>query len=324
MDRTIDPLDARLLDIIQADFPLVPRPFDEIGRTLGIAPNDVLARLTRLKSEGIIRQISAIFDSAALGYRSTLVAFRVEPRSLDAVAESVAAHKGVSHCYSRDADYNLWFTLTLGPDADLQSEVERLAGRPGVKSYMLLPALRVFKIGVFLRMTEDHEAPTARSGSTGAPADLTDDDRAAVRALQQDIPLVNEPFVPLAAEAGMTQDELLRRAWVYKERGIMRRFAAVLRHRRAGYSANAMVCWLVEPGRIEDVGTKLAVEPSVSHCYERPTSSDWPYALYTMVHCRTEAELDQTMERLRRIASGAPHLALRTVREYKKSRVSYF
>jgi len=317
----MDSIDARLLDLLQQGLPLIARPFADLAGRLG---SDVISRIERLKSDGIIRQIGAIFDSAALGYKSALVAFRVDGPVVDAVADIVSAHPGVSHCYSREADYNVWFTITGAPGGDPGTEVQALAASAGAGDYLVLPALKVFKIGVFLPMSDwsrpsEHQPAPSRP----EPAELSERDRAAIRALQSDLPLVDRPFVELASRAGMTESELLDLARGYLERGLMRRFAAVLRHHRAGYAANAMVCWRVEPGRVDEVGRALASDCSVSHCYERPASAKWPYPLYTMVHARSAEELDASIARLAAIAASE-HIVLRTVKEYKKSRVPYF
>lgn len=323
--KIVDDMDARLLDAIQREFPLCAAPFEELGRRLGIGTSEVLGRIERLKREAIIRQISAIFDSAGLGYRSSLVAFRVEERLLDLVAEAIAAHRGVSHCYSRDADFNLWFTITVPTERDIEPEVSGLARLDGVAAHLVLPALRVFKIGVFLAMSDDAPEATSASRHRVRPAaPLTEPERAAVRALQKDLPLVERPFGILATEEGLSEDLLLDFARRFIERGVMRRFAAVLRHTRAGYRVNAMVCWRVPIERVSEIGEALAAHPSVSHCYERPVSPDWPYPLYTMVHCRTEEELERAIGDLSAAAQSSDHIVLRSVKEYKKSRVSYF
>ncbi|MEN6357899.1 MAG: Lrp/AsnC family transcriptional regulator [Armatimonadota bacterium] len=347
MKAQIDDIDARILDLIQSEFPLDPMPFDVIGRRLSIDSDDVLARIARLKSDGIIRQISAIFDSASLGYHSALVAFRVLSELLDRVASEVSEHDGVSHCYSRDADYNLWFTLTLAPEYNLQSEVARLAVIDGVLSHMLLPTVRVFKIGVFLKIsgegrveggeqTMDAEKLTAARqvtpspggegrGEGALPLNIENAEvKAAVRALQADLPLVARPFSDLANEYGLSEDKLLNMALVFLQNGVMRRYSAVLRHGRAGYTFNAMICWRVSTDMISEVGEKISQHSSVSHCYQRPTYPDWPYSLYTMVHARSQEELDEIISDLMLNSLNFEHLVLKTLTEYKKQRILYF
>lgn len=321
--------DARLLELLQREFPLVARPFEEIGIRLGISESEVIERVSKLKSDSVIRQISAIFDSAALGYSSELVAFKVEPTALEAVAAVVSVHKGVSHCYSRDADYNLWFTITIGPEMDLSEEISRLADTPGVASYLRLPQKRLFKIGVFLDVTG--EDASKRDATSQNPPEISRNlghldpkFRPFVRVLQQNLPISQTPFSDLAAPANMTEADLLAAARQLLADGTMRRFAAVLRHVTAGFKVNAMVCWAATEDKIEEAGAKLAEHPSVSHCYERAISPHWPWPLYTMIHCRTESELAQVISELKSASGLTEYRVLRTLKEFKKSRVIYF
>jgi len=329
LTKAFDKTDAHLLELLQREFPLVARPFDAIGAKLGISGDEVMQRVSRLKRDSVIRQISAIFDSAALGYASELVAFKVHPDALDSVASVVSAHKGVSHCYSREADYNLWFTITVGPEMDLNREVERLAETPKVLSYLRLPAIRVFKIGVFLDVTGDNapkpDKPSQnRHETVRKHGPLDPEFRPFVRVLQQTLPISETPFSDLATAAGMTETDLISSANQLLADGTMRRFAAVLKHVTAGFTLNAMICWKAAPDQIEEAGIKLAEHAKVSHCYQRAISEDWPWPLYTMIHCRTESELKKTISELAAASNLSDYRVLRTLKEYKKSRVTYF
>lgn len=327
--RAFDKTDARLLELLQREFPLVARPFEAMGARLGISGDEVMERVSRLKHDGVIRQISAIFDSAALGYSGELVALKTDPDALDSVAAAVSAHKGVSHCYSRDAEYNLWFTITLGPEVDLAQEVETLSKTPGVLSFLRLPAIRVFKIGVFLDVTGDNasrsEKPTQNTRQiVRKHGPLDPKFRPFVRVLQQNLPISENPFSDLATAAKMTETDLISHANQLLADGTMRRFAAVLKHVTAGFTLNAMVCWAAAPDQIEQAGIELAKHDSVSHCYQRTTSQDWPWPLYTMIHCRTESELKTIISELAANSELTDYRVLRTLKEYKKSRVTYF
>ncbi|MCE5322747.1 Lrp/AsnC family transcriptional regulator [bacterium] len=331
-----DDIDTRILDLTQAEFPLYPAPFELIGKMLSIDEDDVLARIARMKSGGIIRQISAIFDSAALGYHSALIAFKVSDELLDRVAAGVSMHDSVSHCYSRDSDYNLWFTLTVPPECDLHAELATLTSLDGVMSHMLLPNVKVFKIGVILKMSGGEQGAVSRKqtpDSSGGecrcvsaiPINMENQDfKTAVRALQTDLPLVSRPFACLADAFDIPEDKLLNVAHRLLQNSVMRRYGAVLNHRMAGYTFNAMVCWFVSPDMIDEVGIRFSKHPSVSHCYQRPTYPDWPYSIYTMIHARSQEELDRIVADLVTISTNADHLVLTTLNEYKKQRVIYF
>ncbi len=323
----MDARDRHLLDFLQKSVPLVPRPFKAIGRELGISESEALSRTKQLKGKGFIRQIGPIFSSRRLGYRSTLAAFHVEPERLEDTAALVSAHPGVSHNYSRHHTYNLWFTLTLPPDQDVAREVARLARESGVSDYLNLPSLRLFKIGVHFDMSNEGTSSGAKTSTSehGPSTPLTDFERDVVRALQGHMPLVPRPFDDAAASLGVTTEELLVTARDLNQKGIMRRFSAVLKHRKAGFKANGMACWVVPEQHIVEAGTAAAAFPSVSHCYQRPAyPPQWPYTLFTMVHGRSRQDVEHVVERIHQEIGPVEHTILYSQREFKKERVQYF
>lgn len=328
----LSPFDGQLLTLLQREFPLVPLPFATLAARMEVDEAEVLERTQQLKRDGVIRQISAIFDSRRLGYRSTLVAFRVPGERLDAVAAQVSAHPGVSHNYARDHVYNLWFTLTLPPGEAIEAHVSVLARKADVASYLNLPVVRLFKIGVQFDLAgESLEggrkvlAVQEAGPPAGSQPIFSDSDRAAVSELQEDIELVPCPFAPMAWRLGMSEEALLVKAKGFLASGVMRRYGAVLRHRRAGFVANGMVCWMVPESHIEEVGRLAATYPQVSHCYQRlPRPPDWPYTLFTMVHGRTQAEVEAMAENIAAASSVCDYVILYSMREYKKERVKYF
>jgi siroheme decarboxylase len=328
----LDELDKQLLNGMQFDFPLSASPWDTLAQGMGLTGAQVLSRVRRLKDTGIIRQISAIFDTRALGYTSTLAAARIPEGRLDLAAAVVSRHPGVSHNYKREAEFNLWFTLAVPPGESLDGHLKRLANEARFEDYLALPTIRTFRIGVKLDVGGGHTQktdpqPAKRHNHQADPVALTQDDRAYIRALQEDLPLEECPFEQACLELGVTFDEL--RSWMQKmqENGVMRRFAAILRHRQAGFAANGMVVWRVADEHIQQAGELAAQAPEVSHCYQRPCSDAWPYNLYTMIHARSEPDCQQVIDR---IAAGlAPlgmtsHRTLYSTTEYKKQRVRYF
>ena len=142
----MDDLDRELLNEIQWTFPLVTRPFDAIADKFGTTPKNVKERLVHLKQAGVLRQLSAIFDTRRLGYTSSLIAMEIEPDRLEYVASMINTHPGVSHNYERDHQFNLWFTLAVPPGSDLKSEVEKFNVLKGIRKVRMLPTLQLFKI----------------------------------------------------------------------------------------------------------------------------------------------------------------------------------
>lgn len=321
----LDATDRKLLNLLQSDFPLAPRPFAALGETLGIAEDEVIARIRTLRESGVLRSLSAIFDVYRVGYRSTLVSFSVPAERLAAAADMISAHPGVSHNYGREHDYNLWFVLALPRSDDMEAVVASLAERAGATKYHLLPNMRLYKIGVEYDVVEGEGNKALRQQKTRAPRrQLMDEDIALVRVLQEDLPLVSHPFAQYAGVLGLAEDELLAKAHALQEEGIMRRFAGVIRHRAAGFTANGMACWIVPEERVDEVGAKFASYPQVSHCYRRPTYDDWPYSIFTMIHAMARDRCEETVRKIAADCGIDTYAVLYSHTEYKKERVKYY
>ncbi len=329
--RLMDTIDKDILNFIQREFPLVREPFEAIGREVGIAGDEVIRRIEALKRGRVIRQISAIFDTRVLGYQSSLVAARIPKNKLNEGAKAINSHPGVSHNYERNNEFNLWYTVAVPPDSrlGLESTVDVMHRISGAEKTRILPTLKLFKIGVTLDMKEGatarKEAPQyGENDRQRADRNVSEDDKAAIRALQEDIPLTPRPFDLWGEQVGLTYDELLNRAYDLQDRKIMRRFSAVLHHRKAGFRANAMGVWEVPEKRIEEVGNAFAQYQAVSHCYQRPTYEDWPYSIFSMVHGRSVEECESLLNTMAEETGIANRESLYSTREYKKTRVRYF
>ena len=320
--------DKELLNEIQWTFPLVTRPFDIIAKKFDTTPEIIKEKLNNLKEIGVLRQLSAIFDTRKLGYTSSLVAMEIEHDQLEHVASQINRHPGVSHNYERDHQFNLWFTLAVPPGADLNSELEKFNVLKGIKKVRMLPTLQLFKIGVKLDMVDDkkHEvAPTEEKKEIkNIKFEPTEDDKDFIRELQKDMEIIDEPFVKAANNLGITEDELFSKMKHYESLGVLRRFAAILRHRQVGFTANGMIVWKVPEDRITSVGETLGSFPQVSHCYERPTYDDWPYNVFSMIHCKTHDEAYDVAKTIQNQIDVNEYKILFSSREFKKTRVEYF
>ena len=324
----MDELDKELLNEIQWTFPLVRRPFDAIARKFDTTPKIIKERLNHLKETGVLRQLGAIFDTRRLGYKSSLVAMEIEHDRLEQVAEQINRHPGVSHNYEREHQFNLWFTLAVPPGADLKAEVDKFNVLDGIKKVRMLPTLQLFKIGVKLDMVDEKKhkvAPTEeKKDIKSVKFEPTEEDKDFVRELQKDMEIIDEPFIKAARNLGITEEALFEKMRHYEEIGVMRRFAAILRHRQVGFTANGMIVWMVPRDRISKVGEKLGAFPQVSHCYERPTYPDWPYNVFSMIHCKTHDEAREMAETIKEQINVPKYQILFSSREFKKVRVEYF
>ena len=326
----LDDLDRKLLNLLQGNFPLEPRPFLRVAELAEVGEDEVLARTQRLLDERIIRQVTPIFDTRALGYKSMLVAAKIDPENPHRAANIVNAHPGVSHNYLRNHDFNLWFTIATEPDSKLglDGTLEVLAAEAGAESIRQLPTLTLFKIRMDLEMqggTEDlASAVEAVPPAETEPQPYDDFDVAVIRELQGDMPVVPEPYAPAATTLGITQDKLLAHLAGMKERKLLRRVAAILFHRRAGFSANGMGVWKVPDDQIMEIGPRMAAFRGISHCYQRPTYEDWPYSVFTMAHGRSKEECDAILDAIAESTGIEERSTLYSSTEFKKIRLLYF
>jgi DNA-binding Lrp family transcriptional regulator len=142
----MDETDKKLLNLIQENFPVTARPFLQIAERLGCDEQEALTRVKRLKEEGIIRRIGAVFDLRKLGFKSTLCAARVPEEKVADFAAAVNALSGVTHNYRRDNEYNIWFTLIMKSDEEISETLENIKKETGIDDILNLPATRTFKI----------------------------------------------------------------------------------------------------------------------------------------------------------------------------------
>lgn len=315
-----------ILSRIQKKFPLVARPFEVIADELGMSEDEVLAILQEQKRANVIRQTSAIFDTKRLGYISSLVAFKIAPEKISDAVKIINSHPGISHNYERNHDFNIWFTLAVAPNSKLglQKTVEVLAEATKADDFIILPTLKLFKINVKLNTTGKDEKKEEVKRVQHKEIELTPLHHSIIRYAQNDIEFVQEPFKKMVEAIGMDYDTFFKALDELQEAGVMRRFASILNHRKAGFSANAMVVWDVDEANGEAIGEKAAAFSAVSHCYLRPKYPNWPYNLFTMVHGKSEDETNSIIEEMAAEIEAKSHMPLYSSREFKKVRIEYF
>ncbi len=315
-----------LLSIIQRDFPLSSRPFREIAEKLSTNEDEIIELVLKLKEQKIIRQISAIFDTKSLGYKSSLVAFKVPDEKIEKTVEIINSHPGVSHNYERDHDYNIWFTIAVEGDSllGLEKSVELLAKLSGVEDYLILPTLKMFKISVKLDTTGKAKSREKVEKKSFSKLVLTPKDKEIINLAQNDIEITKEPFKEMVEELGIGYDEFFESLERYKKSGLMRRYAGILNHKRAGFGANAMTVWDVDEDNGEEMGMKAASFSAVSHCYLRPKYPDWNYNLFTMIHAKSKDEIDAIIKEMEQEIPHNSKRLLYSTREFKKVRLKYF
>jgi DNA-binding Lrp family transcriptional regulator len=326
----LDETDKQLLNLMQGRFPIEPRPFARVAELAGLPEGEVLERVQYLLDKRIIREITPIFDTRAFGYASMLVAAKVDAANPHRAARFINTHPGVTHNYLRDHEFNLWFTIAVERDSKLglQGTLDVIQRETGAEAIRQLPTLKLFKIRMDLEMEAGTDALSTAGEATEPlelePIALTEEDIATVRATQGPMPVVSEPFAPAATKLGVPVETVLERLESLKERGGLRRVAAILYHRRAGFSANGMGVWAVPEAEILETGKRMAAFRGISHCYQRPTYADWPYSVFTMAHGRSKEECDAILDSIAETTGIGERATLYSSTEFKKVRMLYF
>lgn len=340
----MDSIDRALLNAIQNHFPIEVHPYQILGLTVGTTEEDAFQRIQRLRQEGIIRRLGGVFDSRRLGYYSTLCTAKVPEEKISSLAKLLEGIPGVTHNYIRNHEYNIWFTLIARSKAVAESMLEKISDVVGVSEIYSLPATRLFKINVNFDFElseedtsldegmdtfgdaslEDADLRTMGKPKDSSPYELKSEDIALIRVLQGNLPDSMTPFSVLAENLNWQVEDVILIANRLSEEDVVRRFGAVLRHQKAGFVANAMGVWQVDPEQAAKVGEIMARFKEVSHCYQRPTLPDWPYSLFTMIHGRTAQDCGDVMKRISLATGVTTYSMLFSTAELKKSSMQYF
>jgi DNA-binding Lrp family transcriptional regulator len=144
-----------LLGRIQDDLPITPTPYADLAGELGVSEGEIIAAISDLKNQGVIRRIGATIDSRRAGYVSTLVGCKVEGDKLEEVAAEIGKNPGVTHSYERDDELNLWFTLIAKDWHAIRAALERYFQLPGVIELHSMPADKVYKLRTHFHLNDE-------------------------------------------------------------------------------------------------------------------------------------------------------------------------
>ncbi|MDO5613745.1 MAG: AsnC family transcriptional regulator [Paracoccus sp. (in: a-proteobacteria)] len=318
MDQITDATDLRLMDEFQRDLPLVPRPFAAIAAVLGITESETIARLNALQKAGQISRVGATCRPNCAG-ASTLAALAIPADCIEQVAAIVSAEPGVNHSYLREDDWNLWFVATAPDAGELAASLARIKAASGLP-VLSLPLVTPYNIDLGFRLNGP-----ARAMAPDRPADMSElrpDDRPLMHALSNGLPLVPRPFAELAARLGRDEETLITRIAALSRARLLTRVGVIVRHRRLGYRANAMVVWRLPESRIDAAGRALAATPGVTLSYRRrPVPGVWDWPLFCMIHARSRADALMVLDQARALPelAGADHKVLFSTRCFKQT-----
>lgn len=343
--NNLDQLDKDILSCIQAHFPLEEHPYERLGERFNISSDELFNRIQKMYDDKLIRRLGAVFDSYHLGYKSTLCAISVPiDEKVDEVADFISALPQVTHNYYRPNEYNIWFTLTTSSELERKVIFEEIKKNTGFDDILYLPATRLYKIQVNFNLSQskdvDIKAPdTFREPSRIVVEEFDELSKELVRQLQGNLIKEREPFEFVAGEVNkkladtlgyeINETVVLQRMRNWKFNKTMRRFGALVRHQKVGYSHNAMVVWNIPDELAIQVGTIMAQEPKVSHCYERVRYKQWPYNMYTMIHGSSEEEVQAVTKKIVDNCAAVgikiyPEMFLYSTKEFKKVSMKYF
>ncbi|MGA1824802.1 MAG: hypothetical protein ACMUIP_09065 [bacterium] len=325
MDTILSDDDQLLLHRLQTGIQAVSNPFHVLGEELKIDETRVLERIQALIEHGIIRWFGAIFSTRSLGYKSTLAALSIAADKLEEAAFLINQHPGVTHNYQRPGEYNVWFTIALNKEKELDTELKNLAQGAGADKWLNLPVLKTYKIALILPLSKNtFSSKIIRENNDDTIYSLTADEINIVRLLQENWPLISSPFKVFSNKLNMDEKILLDIVNKWIDCGIIRRIAPIVKHLNVGFTANRMVAWQLKEDHIDIAGERAAQNILISHCYRRAASKEWPYALYTMIHARSDAEAERTIGALCKVINPIDFKVLPTIKEFKKTRLKLF
>ena len=315
-------LQKRLCNLLQDGLPICSRPFAGIAEVLGSNEREVLRQTNELKSQGVIRRISALINYRALGRTSTLVAAHIPQENLSEVAEVINSMQNVSHNYTRGHYYNLWFTLQAQTSGQIAAMLSELSARFGI-DFHSLPVKRVFKLDVrFDAEGKNQLFQKVKKTCVDEFVELNENQKSMLSKLQNDLDVTAEPFDFLCSEDLKIKD-VLRVIQELIDKGVIRRIASVVDHRKLGFVANVLFVSKIPQDRIVEAGERLGRFRMVSHCYERETFENWPYNLFAMMHSRSMGEIQQVADKFVEAEKIDSFELLPTAAELKKQPVRH-
>ena len=317
-------LQNQLAKKIQKEFPVVAKPFELIANELNISEDEVLTQLKLWKENKKFREISAVMEGSFLDHDSALVCGKVPKERLDEVAAIICKHPTVTHCYERNHDYNIWFTIAVPNEIGVNEHVKLIEKMTGIEKFHPLRRIETFKIGVIFDLkTKANDTQKITIKATNEKLNANDKEKEIIRTIQKTLPLVSEPFKEMASQTNVSAQEIID--FIINNRGkAVRKYVATFNHRKLGVSFNAMTVWQVDKKDATEVGQKLTNYPEVSHCYSRNTTTGFPYNVYSMIHGPDEQTVKGVVSKMQNELKQNSYLILHSTAEYKKCRLRYY
>jgi len=295
-----DPAELSLVDRWQHNFPLVDKPFEVVGRSAALGEREAIGIFRRLHQTGVISRIGAVVKPNTIG-NSTLAALQVPADRLEEVADIVSREPLVTHNYERTHALNLWFVIA-GADADaIAATIERIRQQTGLQA-VDLPMLRAYHLGLGFPLGTTLPAIRKAAAPCG---DYQPDprDRRILEAIQDGLPLVEQPYRAVAEQLELDQAEIIDRLDHLAAAGVVTRFGCVVRHDKLGFNSNAMAVWDIPDDMVDSIAASFIRNPHVTLCYRRPRHLPlWPYNVFCMIHARARPDAYAVIDEINLLA----------------------
>ena len=288
-------LQQNIINNFQKDFPLCEQPYQAIAQLLDSSEQQVLEAIEDLNQLGVLSRVGPVFDHKKAG-ASTLAAIAAPPEQIDKIAGIVNQFEQVNHNYAREHDYNLWFVVTASDPmalAETLQEIELLTGLPILvlpmeASYHIDLGFKINFSGSDEKITKKQRVKSVKLASTFIENKvcLNQDQQTLLRGIiEKGLPTQTKPYAEIADKLSGTSTQVINQIEQWQNNGLIRRFGLVVKHRKLGFNANAMVVWDIPADKVDEVGELLSLCDAVTLCYQRPRQlPEWNYNLFSMIH----------------------------------------
>ncbi|HNX68041.1 MAG TPA: hypothetical protein PLL75_06030 [Candidatus Omnitrophota bacterium] len=324
----MDEKDRLLLTYLHQGLSFVSRPFEVLAQKTQLDSAGVMVRIQKLKQEGILTGIKAVWNPRAFGYQSAWVAMKFDPAELAGHSEIVHQHPGVIYSCEREHELNFWFFIAVPGDHDLETHLRCIEKFAAPKRTLFLPVRRVFKGTDLLNVTDPGMFPgmgehfekrkTVRAPELSAP------EIELVRALQEKFPVADDPFRDIAVRMNVSEGQVLELTASLVRRGCLRRIGSFFNPAAVFGKPKHLVVWHISEEKLDRGGAGIAEFQEIVYADRRPSYPGFPYSLYTMIEATDATELEVIVRRIEDRIGKWPSEALVTAREFKKNRMKYF
>lgn len=324
----IEEKDRLLLSHLQKGLPLSNRPFAALGTKIGTDAADVLLRIEKLRREGLLAGVKAVWNYRAFRYQGAWVAMRVKKEALEEGAKIIGEHPGVIYGAEREHNFNFWFFITVPVEHDLEAHVRILEKQITPEAALFLPSRKVLKGTHFLRALDERFYEPVCEGLlrklSFKKSGLLLNEMRIVRVMQDDLPVTDEPFRRFSEKLGIPEEQFLELLNGLMRKGYLKHIGAHLTVKKASSESGTLVVWKIPEEKLDKVAEFFVECPAVVFADVRHGYPEFPYPVHTLVRAGDAMELEALTRRIEDGIGKWPHQAIRLAREIKKTPMRYF